>query len=191
MKKLKGLWVLIILVVLIMIFLGSKLFTFYRDTKMQAEYEGPDAVLLTKMPEEISRDMVEKEIVKKYEYNILPNADSVCVAAFEFLGAHKTDDDTIIMYIVAMDSTYTRAGLAAGGNIPTALTFVRKNGEWVCDEYWEPRGGGYYNNEITKKFPAEIKDKAISCYEYAQKLEEENKQKADDYFKLKDSSEIE
>lgn len=42
-----------------------------------------------------------------------------------------------------------------GSHVPVALTFHRSDsGAYVLAEYWEPRDGGYYTDDIRAKFPA-------------------------------------
>ena len=42
-----------------------------------------------------------------------------------------------------------------GCNVPTVLTFrVDDDGQYILAEYWEPRGGSYYPEDIRAKYPA-------------------------------------
>lgn len=62
-----------------------------------------------------------------------------------------------------------------GSHIPTALTFRYSEGEFVLTEYWEPRDGTYYSDDIKAKFPAfvwpdtqkYILEQQLSCYPQA------------------------
>ena len=87
-------------------------------------------------------------------------------------------------YLLVMHQKYSMqngALTAIGGSyIPTVLTFTKEdNGEYILDEYWEPRDGAYYDDDIKAKFPAGVIDEVWNMDAYSEKLE---KQCADDVF---------
>ena len=89
-----------------------------------------------------------------------------------------------IYYLLVMHQKYAMQNgepTAIGGSyIPTVLTFTKEdNGEYILDEYWEPRDGAYYDDDIKAKFPAGIIDEVWNMDAYSEKLK---KQCADDVF---------
>jgi len=89
-----------------------------------------------------------------------------------------------IYYLLVMHQKYSMQNgnpTAIGGSyIPTVLIFTKEdNGEYILDEYWEPRDGEYYNDDIKAKFPAGVIDEVWNMDAYSEKLE---KQCADDVF---------
>ena len=89
-----------------------------------------------------------------------------------------------IYYLLVMHQKYSMqngALTAIGGSyIPTVLTFTKEdNGEYILDEYWEPRDGAYYDDDIKAKFPAGVIDDVWNMDAYSEKLK---KQCADDVF---------
>ena len=89
-----------------------------------------------------------------------------------------------IYYLLVMHQKYSMQNgqpTAIGGSyIPTVLIFTKEdNGEYILDEYWEPRDGAYYDDDIKAKFPAGVIDEVWNMDAYSEKLE---KQCADDVF---------
>jgi len=60
-----------------------------------------------------------------------------------------------------------------GSHIPTAITFDVIDGKYVLKEYWTPRDGSYYVQDIRDKFPNEVENDALDTQKYilAQKQE--------------------
>lgn len=55
---------------------------------------------------------------------------------------------------------------AAGSHIAVAITFEVVDGKYVLKEYWTPRDGSYYVQDIRDKFPDEIEDEALDTQKY-------------------------
>ena len=62
---------------------------------------------------------------------------------------------------------------AAGSHIAVAITFEVVDGKYVLKEYWTPRDGTYYVQDIRDKFPDEVEDEVLDTQKYilAQKQE--------------------
>ena len=77
-------------------------------------------------------------------------------------------------------STYGGTLEAVGGSYgPAALTFtISDSGEYILEEYWEPRDGGYYADDIRDKFPGTSADDALNDQAYIEDLEAQNYSKA-------------
>ena len=55
---------------------------------------------------------------------------------------------------------------AAGSHIAVAITFEVVDGKYVLKEYWTPRDGSYYVQDIRDKFPDEVEDEALDTQKY-------------------------
>ena len=53
-----------------------------------------------------------------------------------------------------------------GSHIPVALTFEQQENGYILKEYWQPRDGSYYVDDIRDKFPAEIANDGIDSQKY-------------------------
>ena len=84
----------------------------------------------------------------------------------EMSGTPKVDQDDhmekVIVYLLVLhesflpDSESTQSIEKVGGDyIPTAVTFRLVDGEYLLEEYWEPRNGSQYTDDIKSKFPEE------------------------------------
>ena len=55
---------------------------------------------------------------------------------------------------------------AAGSHIAVAITFEVVDGKYVLKEYWKPRDGSYYVQDIRDKFPDEVEDEALDTQKH-------------------------
>ncbi|MBQ2782578.1 MAG: hypothetical protein IJE94_05270 [Oscillospiraceae bacterium] len=55
---------------------------------------------------------------------------------------------------------------AQASHIPVALTFTLQDGNYILAEYWEPRSGNFYAEDIQNKFPDEIEEDALNNQKY-------------------------
>lgn len=69
---------------------------------------------------------------------------------------------------------------AVGGSyVPAAITFkISGSGEYILEEYWEPRDGSYYANDIRSKFPGASADDALNEQAYIEDLKIQTYNKA-------------
>lgn len=76
----------------------------------------------------------------------------------------------VIVYGMALHQAYsfTEDGLRdeQGSHIPVALTFVEVDGSYTLLEYWEPRDGTYYAQDIRDKFPDKAENDAMDTQRY-------------------------
>ncbi|MBQ9968237.1 MAG: hypothetical protein IJO88_05895, partial [Oscillospiraceae bacterium] len=76
----------------------------------------------------------------------------------------------VIVYGMALHQAYrfTETGLwdEQGSHIPVALTFEVENGVYALLEYWEPRDGSYYVQDIREKFPDAVENDAMDTQKY-------------------------
>lgn len=100
--------------------------------------------------------------------------------------------DTITIYAMVLYQEYLIGDAIieiSGSHIPTAITFhVSEAGNYTLQEYWIPRDGSYYTDDIYEKFPAEVANNALdtqiyimgqmqNCYEQAVEYGEVNTEK--------------
>ena len=78
--------------------------------------------------------------------------------------------ETVTVYGLALHQGYGFSGHtfheAAGSHIPVAITFDVVDGKYVLKDYWTPRDGSYYVEDIRNKFPDEIEDEALDTQKY-------------------------
>ena len=55
---------------------------------------------------------------------------------------------------------------AAGSHVAVAIAFEVVDGKYVLREYWTPRDGTYYVQDIRDKFPDEVEDEALDTQKY-------------------------
>ena len=97
-------------------------------------------------------------------------------------GAANHMEKTTVYLLVFHEkySTYGGTLEAVGGSyVPAALTFkISGSGEYILEEYWEPRDGGYYVDDVRDKFPGTSADDALNDQAYIEDLEAQNHNKA-------------
>jgi len=78
--------------------------------------------------------------------------------------------EIVTVYGLALHQGYGFSGHtfheAAGSHIPVAITFEIVDGKYVLKDYWTPRDGSYYVEDIRNKFPDEIEDDALDTQKY-------------------------
>jgi len=81
------------------------------------------------------------------------------------------ETDTVTVYAMVLYETYAYSGATfqsvGGSHIPTALTFdVGTGGEYTLTEYWQPRDGSYYAQDIREKFSKAIRKDALDTQKF-------------------------
>lgn len=79
-------------------------------------------------------------------------------ASYSQLANESGDDGTMIYYLIAMYAEYEQEGdevvQVSGGCSPAAVTFkIGNDGNYAVSEYWEPRDGALYSEDMDDKFP--------------------------------------
>ena len=74
--------------------------------------------------------------------------------------------------------------LESGAHIPTVITSKRTGsyGHYELVEYWEPRDGSYYAEDIKEKFPLHLHSEALDSQRYIDEQIEFCDNAAKDYF---------
>lgn len=72
--------------------------------------------------------------------------------------------------------------VSGSGAIPTRFTISQdENGNYVCDEVWEPEDGSYYGDSIKETFPRKLWNKALNAHERYGELQEQEEAYAQAY----------
>lgn len=91
--------------------------------------------------------------------------------------------EKITAYLFVLQQKYSTYGgkleEVGGSYVPAAITFkISDTGEYILEEYWEPRDGGYYVDDVRDKFPGSSADDALNDQAYIEDLEAQNYSKA-------------
>lgn len=90
------------------------------------------------------------------------------------------------VYLLVLHERYSAYGgeleVVGGSYGPAAITFsVSQSGEYTLKEYWEPRDGSHYTEDIQDKFPDSAEKDVGNADDYVDALEQENRKKAQAY----------
>lgn len=109
-----------------------------------------------------------------------------CCTDFKVLGKQK-DKDTTTVYMWVLYQEYSQdSGKIediSGAHIPTAITVKETDGVFSLVEYWEPRDGSYYPEDIKAKFPWYLQLQALDSQRYITQQQENCLRAATAYFK--------
>ena len=126
---------------------------------------------------------IEEQILEHHR-SMYKSGEFSC-ADFQVLGkANKKNPITVYMWVLYQEYT-TNNGIIeniSGAHIPTVITFWDYDGQYELVEYWEPRDGAYYAEDIRNNFPLRLYAKAIDSQRYIKKQQSACDQKAAEYF---------
>lgn|GEM_PF-5694048 len=115
------------------------------------------------MHTQISRTVLEKEsYARGYEAH-----EVLYAAAGDLNGEHTEQFVTVYIYSLFGDFSLKtgKAVMKSGGSNPVAIVLEKSEGEYRVKEYWSPRDGAYYTEDLKETFPA-------PAYEALQKIDE-------------------
>ena len=125
----------------------------------------------------------EKDGLIRVESHVL--LDSQVLSGTPLVGEteHMAEETAYLLVLCERYSTYGGELEAVDGSyIPTAITFsVSKRGEYTLKEYWEPRDGSRYTEDIQDQFPDSAQKEVWNADAYVDALEQENQRKAQAY----------
>ena len=107
-------------------------------------------------------------------------------------------DTTLYMWVYYEEYTYPNGKLQAeaSAHTPTVITVtnktaLNKNGlnNYELREYWEPRDGSYYENDIKEKFPEALWAQALDSERYQAAQEAACRKIAEEYFRYEAKAE--
>lgn len=109
-----------------------------------------------------------------------------CCADIQVLGKEKSGN-TVTVYAWVLYQEFDRDNgkleHVSGAHIPTVITLTRENGVYSLAEYWEPRDGTYYPEDIKAKFPWHLRLQALNSQWYIDRQKENCLHAAEAYFK--------
>ena len=114
------------------------------------------------------------------------SAGNACCLDYEILGTKKKGKETTVyMWVLYEEFSYENGKLQqqTGSHIPTVITARKENGNYQLAEYWEPRDGGYYTDDIREKFPMRLWLKALDSQRYIDRQKKACRELAEEYFK--------
>lgn len=103
---------------------------------------------------------------------------------FEVIGTEKNKDE-ITVYMWVMYSVYSydsKLVLESSSHILTAITAKKVNDYYELVEYWEPRDGSYYDDDVKEKLPFPIWLKGHNSQRYVKKQQEKCYKMAEAHF---------
>jgi hypothetical protein len=84
--------------------------------------------------------------------------------------AMETEGGAVRLYLMSLRESFNfrdgRFEAASGRSGPVALTFRTDGGKPSLAEYWEPRDGSYYWDDLRGKFPASLTDEELDAQAY-------------------------
>lgn len=108
--------------------------------------------------------------------------ENFCCLDWEVLGTEKRGNQ-VTAYLWVLYREYSDAvTVESGAHIPTVITAELQNGNYIPVEYWEPRDGSYYAQDIRSKFPLLLQGKAMDSQRYIKKQSDTLDQAARDHF---------
>lgn len=123
--------------------------------------------------------------------------DDFATCAFTVIATEEQDEE-LTVYASAMYTEYRYPGViklpgeedypfdTSGCHTYIALTFrILPNGNLVLKEYWEPRDGSYYANDIRRKFPVAVD---FSLQDIVKEHKETCDKNAYEYFRIAESN---
>ena len=105
---------------------------------------------------------------------------------WKVLGTEKRGTETTL-YMWVLYEEYSMQNnelqIETGAHMPTVITAKRENGAYTLVEYWEPRDGSYFEQDIREKFPWHLQNKALDSQRYVKVQKGENEDMAREYFR--------
>ena len=108
--------------------------------------------------------------------------ENFCCLDYEVLGTEKKGDQVTVYLWVLYREYSDAATVESGAHVPTVITAELQDGNYVPVEYWEPRDGSYYAQDIRSKFPLLLQGKAMDSQRYIKKQSDTLDQAARDHF---------
>ena len=115
---------------------------------------------------------------------------NACVLDWQVLGKEKKGNKTTV-YLWVLYEEYTQESeqlkLQTGSHLPTVITAEKKDGQYSPVEYWTPRDGAYYEQDIREKFPWYLESKALDSQRYIKQQKAACRKLAQEHFEMEGS----
>ena len=105
---------------------------------------------------------------------------------FAVLGMDNANNvTTVYIWVLYKEYSYSDGlQLETGVHIPTIITVKQIDNSYELVEYWEPRDGAYYTEDIKEKFPSHLQNKVFNSQDYIDVLKAECERQALEYFNV-------
>lgn len=113
--------------------------------------------------------------------------ENFCCLDYEVLGTEKKGDQVTVYLWVLYREYSDAATVESGAHVPTVITAELQDGNYVPVEYWEPRDGSYYAQDIRAKFPLLLQGRAMDSQRYVKKQSDRLDQAAREHFAQMDT----
>ena len=125
--------------------------------------------------------------IAEHNFSETNTNDNFITTNHKVLGVENSfNKTTVYMWALYREYSYDNGQikLESGAYIPTVITAKRtgKHGHYQLIEYWEPRDGSYYANDIREKFPWYLRSKALDSQRYINELISSSESAANEYF---------
>ncbi len=116
------------------------------------------------------------QVILEHNYSEEHTGDAYPTESHTVFGVEEKDGKTVVYTMVLYEEYYLDETGALevqnGSHIPTVITVDVEGNGYSLVEYWIPRDGSYYPEDIRNKFPSRYWDKAFDtdgCYDIHQK----------------------
>ena len=143
------------------------------------------AVCFLTNPKTLDEDLknfIDAEIVAQHQSS--ESAGHFACVDWDVLAQRKNGNrTTLYMWVLYNEYSYSN-GLVpeSGAHIPTAITVEKEEDSYQLVEYWIPRDGSYYADDILSKFPFYTWASALDSQRFIEKQGAECEKKALEYF---------
>lgn len=113
------------------------------------------------------------------------SAGHACCLDYQVLGTRKKGKDTTLyLWVLYEEYSYEDGQLKqqTGFHTPTVITATKAGGNYRLAEYWEPRDGSYYPEDIKDKFPLRLWGRALDSQRYIKRQQKACLALAQQYF---------
>ncbi len=102
------------------------------------------------------------------ESHVILGTETLCVCGTE--DSPETGEYlTVYAMVLTQEYAFGEHGRildGLGGHSPVAITFKVEGDEYILEEYWMPRDGSYYVEDIREKFPDDIEEEALDTQKF-------------------------
>ena len=112
------------------------------------------------------------------------SGENFCCVDWEVLGTERKGNRlTVYLWTFYQEYSYDK-GIKeeSGSHIPVAITVEKKDGSYITMEYWMPRDGSYWVQDIRDKFPVYLWGKATDSQRYVKEQQAACDRMAEEYF---------
>ena len=140
----------------------------------------------TKLSDELSV-FIDMQIAE-HNYSEEHTGDNFITASYKVLGVDKSlNETTVYMWVMYEEYSFAdgKIKLESGSHLPTVITakHTGEHGHYELIEYWTPRDGSLYADDIRGKFPWYLHGKALDSQRYVDEQKEFCQNAAEEYFR--------